>query len=189
MKQHRSLQSLNPRCSWLVLSLSRGLALPRVFVFGEVTSGKICSGKRLQSTGFALLPACRALRSQGFLCGSPSLGAERWLPTGPRRFCLISHELLLASRSIPSGYPKAHPHSLCLHLCTCYLHSPSWGGTLLMPGSSCLPVPQIPPYHSTFGQAANTPASCSASPARFLSSGTTSSRKTQGSGRPSPSTR
>lgn len=84
LKQHRPLQSLNAtRCSWPVLSLLCWPAFPRVFVFGEVTSGKICSGKRLRSTGFTPLPAHRVLRSQGFLFGSLGLRAELSLPTRP----------------------------------------------------------------------------------------------------------
>lgn len=184
LKQHRPLQSLNStRRSWLALSLSRRPTLPWVFIFGEVTSGKICSGKRLRSTGFMLLPAHRVLRSQGFLFRSPGLGAELSLPTGSPRFCLVSPERSLASGSIPSVYPKAHPCSLHLCLCTCCLPSHS-----SCPGPVA-PPPQMPPYCSTFGLAASTPSSRSASPGRFPSSGTTSSRKTRGSGRPSPSTR
>lgn len=54
------------------------------------------------------------LRSQGFLRGSPGLEDEVSLPTKPRRFCFVSHEHSLASRSVSSTYPEAHPGSLCL---------------------------------------------------------------------------
>lgn len=110
LKRHRPLQSLNSaRCSWLGCFLSCWPALPRVFIFREVMSGKMCSDKRLWSTGFTLLPHAGCSAPRAFSSGAQASGLNTHSQLDPKSFALFH---LNAHWQVDASPPCTLKHTL-----------------------------------------------------------------------------